>query len=88
VVPDLEHMVVTVDQARHDRARSEIDLLRPGRNRHAPARSHLGDAITLDDDHLVARQAVRLAVEQLPGVNHHCFLTFNSQTRPSESERE
>jgi hypothetical protein len=30
-------------------------------NPDAPCWSHIGDAITLDDDHLVARQAVRLA---------------------------
>ena len=53
-----------------------------------PTNPHLGDAIALNNDHLFAQQPVGLAVEQLPGVNHHRLLRLSPQTRSAEPERE
>jgi hypothetical protein len=85
VVGDLEHMVVTFDKAGQDRASPQIDFLGSRRDLDAPGRSDLDDALALDYDHLIAREPVRLAVEQLRGVNHNYLLP---QTRTCEPKGE
>ena len=55
IVPDLEHMVVALDQARQHRCRSEVDFIHTGGNLDTPLGAHVGDAFALDHDHLLAR---------------------------------
>jgi len=50
--------------------------------------SNVRNALALDDDHLLARQPVGLAVEQLPRVNDDRPLTFGCKTRSAEADPE
>jgi hypothetical protein len=81
-------VVVTLDQARKHRGRTEIDLLRARRNPDASLRPDIVDAIALNDDDLLAHQPGGVAVEHLPGMNHHGHLTLGREARSAESERE
>jgi hypothetical protein len=86
MILDLEHVVVTFDQARQHSASGEIDFLSADGNLDVASRSNLRYALALNNDDLVGHEPVGLAVEQLPGVNHHYLLTFTCQTRAAESE--
>jgi hypothetical protein len=86
VVADFEHVVVPLDQAGQHRTGPEIDFLRTGRDLNAARRSNFRNALALNNDDLVGHEPVGLAVEQLPGVNHHRLLTLSCQTRATKPE--
>src|SRR5579872_1245742 len=88
MVAHFEHVIVTFNQARQHRTVAQIDFFGPYRDLNAPGGPHFGNAIALYDDHLVAREAVGLAIEQLPGVNHQHLLTLSSQPGAGKPEGE
>jgi hypothetical protein len=65
---------------------AKVNFLCAGGNLHAPGRAEVADPVALNHNHLIARQLVGPAIEELPGTNDHRALSLNPQARAGEGE--